>query len=161
MTLYEIDAAMYELIDPETGELRDYEAFAALNMAREAKIENTACWYKDMIGDAEKLGKEIETLRERKRTLEARAARMKEYLSLTLCGEKFTSSRCNISFRKSSSLEVPDPYAAAKWLEENGFDDMVSYSEPTIAKTEVRKLTAQGLDVPGVELKDKISAIIK
>lgn len=40
MTLYEINEAMLALVDPETGELMDYEAFSALNMAREEKLEN-------------------------------------------------------------------------------------------------------------------------
>lgn len=48
MTIYEIDARMAGLIDPETGELLDYEAFASLQMEREAKIENMALWYKDL-----------------------------------------------------------------------------------------------------------------
>ena len=55
MKLYEIDDAMAALIDPDTGELKDYEAFAALNMERERKIEGMVAWYKDMCGDAEKI----------------------------------------------------------------------------------------------------------
>ena len=42
MTIYEIDNRIAELVDPETGELLDYEAFAELQMEREAKIENMA-----------------------------------------------------------------------------------------------------------------------
>lgn len=52
MTLYEIDQAIQGLVDPETGELMDYEAFAALQMDRDAKIENMALWYKDLMADA-------------------------------------------------------------------------------------------------------------
>ena len=38
MTLYEIDQAIQGLVDPETGELMDYEAFAALQMDRDARL---------------------------------------------------------------------------------------------------------------------------
>ena len=36
MTLYEIAQAIQGLLDPETGELMDYEAFAALQRDRDA-----------------------------------------------------------------------------------------------------------------------------
>ena len=38
MTLYEIDSAIQALVDPESGELMDYDAFAALQMEREVKL---------------------------------------------------------------------------------------------------------------------------
>lgn len=161
MTLYEIDAAMSQLIDPDTGELKDYEAFAALNLEREAKIENTACWYKDMVADAEKIKKEIDNLVSRKRTLEARAERLKEYLSKTLGGEKFSSPRCNISYRKSISVNISDAFTVATWLEENGYERFTKYSDPTISKDGVKKLMAEGAQIPCVELTEKTSTIIK
>ena len=52
MKLYEINAALEALVDPETGELMDYDAFEALNLARDEKIEGMALWYKDMVAEA-------------------------------------------------------------------------------------------------------------
>ena len=40
MNLYEIDAAITALVDPETGEVSDFDAFDQLSMARDQKIEN-------------------------------------------------------------------------------------------------------------------------
>ena len=37
MNIYEIDNAMFSLIDEETGEIKDYEAFEELQMQREEK----------------------------------------------------------------------------------------------------------------------------
>lgn len=43
MTIYDIDQNLMALVDPETGELLDVEAFARLQMAREKKLEGMAC----------------------------------------------------------------------------------------------------------------------
>ena len=40
MNLYEIDKAILELVDEETGEIADWDAFEQLQMEREQKIEN-------------------------------------------------------------------------------------------------------------------------
>ena len=77
MTLYEIDQAIQGLVDPETGELMDYEAFAALQMDRDAKIENMALWYKDLMADAKAIKEEADTLNERRKALENKAERLK------------------------------------------------------------------------------------
>ena len=44
MNIYEIDNAMFSLIDEETGEIKDFEAFEELQMQKEEKIENAALW---------------------------------------------------------------------------------------------------------------------
>ncbi len=49
MTLYEIDKAITDLADPETGEITDFEALDNLQMARDQKIENIACYYKNLV----------------------------------------------------------------------------------------------------------------
>ena len=48
MTLYEIDAALAALMDPETGEIADIAAFEQLQMDRQTKIENVALWRKNL-----------------------------------------------------------------------------------------------------------------
>ena len=52
MNLYEIDAAITALVDPETGEVSDFDAFDQLSMARDQKIENMALYYKKLVADA-------------------------------------------------------------------------------------------------------------
>ena len=51
MTLYEIDSRLEALVDPETGEIADFETFEALDMERNRKLENMACWIKNMKAD--------------------------------------------------------------------------------------------------------------
>ena len=50
MNIYEIDNAMFSLIDEETGEIKDFEAFEELQMQKEEKIENAALWHKKING---------------------------------------------------------------------------------------------------------------
>ena len=69
MKLYEINAALEALVDPETGELMDYDAFEALQMARDDKIEGMALWYKDMVAEAKAIKEEADTLTARRKAL--------------------------------------------------------------------------------------------
>ena len=51
-TLFEIDQAILATIDFETGEILDTDALEALQMEREAKLENIALWVKNLMSDA-------------------------------------------------------------------------------------------------------------
>ena len=44
MTIFEIDEAILECVDLETGEIIDAERLDALQMERDKKIENVALW---------------------------------------------------------------------------------------------------------------------
>ena len=141
MTLYEIDQAIQGLVDPETGELMDYEAFAALQMDRDAKID---------------------TLNERRKALENKAERLKSYLSLALDGEKFQTARCSVTFRKTSSIQVSNPEALIRWLEQNGYDaECVKYKEPEVSKTGIGKLIKEGVPVPYASIEQGRSVEVK
>mgnify|MGYP000917782718 FL=1 len=65
MNIYEIDNAMFSLIDEETGEIKGYEAFEELQMQREEKIENVALWYKNLIAESKAIREEEKALAER------------------------------------------------------------------------------------------------
>ena len=47
MTLYEIDNAILDCIDLETGEIIDVDKLNELQLEKETKIENVALWIKD------------------------------------------------------------------------------------------------------------------
>jgi len=65
MRLYEIDQAMLDAIDQETGEIMDIEAFERLAMERDAKIDGMICLYKGMCADAAAIASEAGRLKER------------------------------------------------------------------------------------------------
>lgn len=161
MTLYEIDQKMQSLVDPETGELMDYEAFAALQMDREKKIENMALWVKDLSAEAKAIKEEEDNLRDRRRGMENKAERLKTYLSIALGGEKFQTARCAVSFRKTASVQIDDQDNLVRWLEQNGYDGCLKYKEPEVSKTELGKLMKSGTPVPFAYIKESQSVGVK
>lgn len=161
MTLYEIDKAITDLADPETGEITDFEALDNLQMARDQKIENIACYYKNLVSDAEAIKAEKDALTERQKAAENKAARLKEYLSYALRGEKFSTPKCAVTFRKTTSVNVDNPSAAIEWAEMNGHKECVRYKAPEISKSELGKVLKTGQEVPGAALVEGLSVGVK
>lgn len=157
MTIYEIDNRIAELVDPETGELLDYEAFASLQIERDAKIENMALWYKDLTAEAKAIREEEKALAERRKNAENKAERLKGYLDEALAGESYKTSRVAVSYRKSTALEIKpeDETTVLKELEAIGLDNCIVYQTPKISKTELTKALKAGAVVPGAELVER------
>ena len=108
MTIYEIDQALLSLIDPDTGEISDFDAFAGLQMEREAKVESMALWVKNLNAEADAIKAERDNLYEREKAARNKADRLKKYLAEILQGEKFSSPKVAISYRKSTAVEIAD-----------------------------------------------------
>lgn len=161
MTIYDIDQRILELVDPETGELLDFDAFDELKMERDHKIESMALWVKELTATASAIKAEVDTLMERKKAVESRCESLKRYLAYILQGEKFTTPRCAVSFRKSTSVQVDDTEKLVCWLEQNGYDDCVKYKEPEVSKAEVGRLIKSGMPVPFAHLENKQSVGVK
>lgn len=161
LSIYEIDQAILSLVDPETGEIMDFEAFDQLKMEREEKVENMACWYKNLSAEAAAIRQEELNLAERRRMLERRGERLKNYLGTVLGGEKFQTPRCSVTFRKTTKVEILDAASTAEWCENNGHLDLVTYAAPTVSKTELAKLLKAGTVVAGAELVTGLSVGVK
>ncbi len=163
MNLYEIDRQIQEIIesgvDPETGELTlDPEALDALQMERDAKIENLACYIKNLTADAKAIRVEEQALAERRRSAENKAERLKRYLSDALAGEKFSTSRVAISWRKTSAVQVDE---AAFLADTNNWNLGLYTMEPKISKTAIKEAISKGRVVSGAELVSGMSMSIK
>jgi len=141
MKLYEINQEIESLINPETGEIMDFDAFAELQMERETKIENMALWAKNLTAEAEAIKAEKNALYEREKVAKNRADGLKKYLSEILAGEKFSSPKVAVCFRKSVSVEVDEGFV--EWAKENA-KGFLKYSEPSVDKTEVKAAIAAG-----------------
>lgn len=161
VTLYEIDQQIMSLVDPETGELSDYEAFQALRMEWEKKVEGMALWVKNLSATIKGIKEEIDNLSARKKALDNQKKRLESYISQILDGQKFSTPRCVVSFRNSTSVQVDNAGEAIKWLEQNGFDDCIKYSDPEIRLTEIRELLKDGTPIPGVHLSQKTNVGVK
>lgn len=158
MTIYEIDQAIMGCIDLETGEIIDTEQLDKLQMEREKKLENVACWIKDLKAEAEALKAEKQALAERQKVAENKAESLKKWLAYALQGEKFKTSKCAISFRKSEAVEVTDE-GLNNLMKEH--DELLTYKAPEPNKTAIKQALKDGLNVPGVQLVQNVSTIIK
>ena len=161
MTLYEIDKAITDLADPETGEITDFEALDNLQMARDQKIENIACYYKNLVSDAEAIKAEKEALAERQKVAENKAARLKEYLSYALHGEKFSHAEMRGDVPKDHFRKCGQPFRRHQWAELNGHKECIRYKAPEISKSELGKVLKAGQEVPGAVLVEGISVGVK
>ena len=111
MNLYEIDKAIAELADPETGEINDFEELDALLMERDKKIENVALWVKNLKADADAYKAEKDAFAEREKQAKAKAESLSKWLDKALDGQKFSTTRCAVSFRKAAAVEITDAEA--------------------------------------------------
>lgn len=155
-SLYEIDNDILNCVDEETGEIIDADKLDALNIERDAKIEGVVCWIKDLKAEADALKAEKQALADRQKSAENKAESLKKWLAFALNGQKFSSPKAAVSFRKSQSVEVTDINALAM---EN--DDLIIYQEPKPDKTAIKKAIKDGRTVNGAELVENVNVIIK
>ena len=158
MTIYEIDGAILDCIDLDTGEVVDVDRLTELQMEREKKIENVACWIKELKAEAEAIKTEKQALADRQRVAENKVESLKRWLAYALDGKKFSTARCAVSFRSSESVEVTEEGLEALMKEH---DELLTYKKPEPNKTAIKQAIKDGLSVSGVQLVQNVSAIIK
>lgn len=158
MNLYEIEHAILDCVDVETGEIINIDALNALSMERDAKIENIALWIKNLLSDAEQIKAEMKTMEERKKSAENKAENLKNFLTDYLNGSKFSTSKVAISFRKSKSVDVSD---INKIMSMDDADSYLKYAEPTPDKTAIKQAIKSGKTIPGCSLVEKSNIQIK
>lgn len=158
MKLYEIDNAILECIDMETGEIIDMDKLNDLQLERDTKIEGVACWIKDLKAEAEALKNEKMALAERQRVAENKAESLKKWIAYALQGEKFKTPKCSVSFRKSEAVEVTEE-GLNNLMEEH--KDLLTFKSPEPNKKAIKEALNDGLSVAGVQLVQNTSTIIK
>lgn len=108
-SLYDINArlATYEMeIDPETGEWLNSDELDALKLEKEEKRENIALYIKNIEAEASAIKAEMQNFDDRYKRLMRKAEKLREYLASDLNGEEFKTTRVEIKFRKSESVEI-------------------------------------------------------
>ena len=149
--LREIDKAIIDCVDEETGEIIDFERLDALQMERKKKIESVCLWYRELLGDADKLKAEIEYLTQRKRQLESKAEQLTSWVAFALHNsDSFETPMVRCKWRKSTSVfingEVAKKYMRVKY-------------EPD--KTLIKDALKSGKKVRGASLKENKNLIIE
>lgn len=155
MTIYEIEAEIMDCIDEETGEIIDLDRLNALEMERDRKVGNVACWIKDLKAEAEAIKAEKQALEKRQKAAENKAESLKQWLLFALNGEKFKDSRCSISYRKSEKVVFDDGFCFSSLP--------AQFKKVTVEpkKTEIKDYLKTGETIEGVELVENSSIQIK
>lgn len=162
MRLYEVNAALEELLnqqDPETGELTcDLDQLDALMMERDEKLEGLALYVKNADAEAKAIREEEKALAERRRSLENKAERAKGFLAEQLAGEKFSTPKVAVSYRKSKAVEINE---TAFWPWAVDHTEYVRRKDPEPDKAAISAALKSGQEIPGAELVETLSMSIK
>ena len=157
MTLYEIDKAILDFefeVDEESGEILNASDLDELKMAREDKIEGISLWIKNLEAEKEAVKHEKDNFADREKRLGKKIDSLKGYLTYALDGQKFSTPKVAVSFRKSESVLIKDEYLIP--------DD---YCEFTVTrrpnKTNLKKALKDGKEIMGCELVEKQNIQIK
>lgn len=128
--------------------------FDALQIERGEKLENVALWYKNLQSEAAAYKSEKDVFADKQKRAEAKADSLKKYLDSELHGSKFDTVKVNISYRKSTSVEVVD---------QDSIPEQYLRTVTTVSpdKTEIAKALKVGEIVPGTELKENQNIQIK
>ena len=164
MNIYEINKAIEDIledgfsVDEETGEiLFDESDLNALNAEISEKIENVACYIKNLTADISALKEEERNLNTRRKQKERKIDSLKGYINyaMELSGRKsLESPRCKVSYRKSSSVEVPDINALDK-------DYITKTIEIKPNKVAIKEALKEGKTVEGAEIVERQNLQIK
>lgn len=157
MTLFDIDKAILDFefeIDEETGEILNAEELDALQMAREDKIEGVGLWIKNLEAEAAAVKAEKDNMADRQKRLERKAESLKKYLGYALQGEKFSTPKIALSWRRSESVVITDEAL----LPENCLNVVVT-KRPD--KKVIKDALKAGKEIMGAELVTKNNLQIK
>lgn len=160
-SIYEINQAILDCLDPETGEVLDMEALEQLQMDRVQKAENVACWRKNLMAMIESIKAEEDALKKRREALQRKVDGLDGYLAAHFSGEKIETARVVINWRKSKSVEILDKAEAIDYLMHIAHDDLLKYKEPDIDKKAAKALLETGVTIPGITLSERVNLQIK
>ena len=131
MNLYQINSLIENFefkYDEDTGVVLNMDELDQLNISKNEKIENITLFIKNLKADVKAIDDEIKALESRKKAKNNKIDNLSSYLLMALNGAKFETSKCKISFRKSTQVVIDD---------EIGFIDMFGKTE--MVKEEVKK----------------------
>lgn len=153
MKLYEIEQALEAMIDDETGEIDDLDAFEALEMEREKKIEGILLAIKNLKADAEAIKAEKLALADRQKRAENKAESLTRFIQEYLNGEKFKTAKVAVNYRRVAVVDVVDVYKLPP--------EFLKVREPEADKQAIKGALRMGATIEGAELGEKISMSIK
>ncbi len=158
MNLYEISKELESLVDQETGEILEFEQFDQLSMQRDEKLENIACWIKNLRAEETALKAEEKSLGERRKRTSAKADSLEKYLDTFLGGQAFKTAKVACTYRKSKQTQVDELFV--EWAKEHAAT-LLKFKEPEPDKTAIKNAISDGVAIEHAEIVEVSSLQIK
>lgn len=144
MRMFEINEAILDCIDMETGEIIKPEELENLQLERHEKLRGIAFAYLQATLDAKQAEQLERAYADKKKTLKATAQRLKDFLASELNGAKMKEPEFTVSYRKSESVDVQDVKAVP--------DEYLIPQEPKVDKAGLKAILKSGGVINGVSL---------
>ena len=143
-------------VDTETGEIIDTAAIEQLEMDRDTKIRNIACWIRNLDADENALAEQIKIFTARKNAAKNKKESLKSYLAAFLNGNKWENNEVKISWCKSETLEVDEGKNIYDFPEQ-----YLRYKLPELNKAQMKADIKAGAMIEGVHIETKNNIQIK
>lgn len=157
MTIFQIDEAMMSLIDMETGEITDIEAFEALEQDMEQKKRNYICFYKNLAAECTALRDAEKELADRRHKKEKTMENLLNLLDYHQQGAKWECTEGVIKYTKSTATEQTDEQAFLEWDGKWNFGD----TEFKADKKAIKEAIKSGTEIPGWTVTERQNISIK
>ena len=143
--------------DPETGEVFNEEAYTTLCESDETMAENLALEIKNCKAVTKALKEEIALLQSKMEASENKKKQVTELLRFVLKGEKLKTPLVTVYYKSTKSVEAADV----------DFDKLAEINSDFVRirkdynKTEIKKAIEAGQQVPGCQIVEKQSLIVR
>ena len=155
-TLFELNKAIadFELEVNEDGEVLNIDELDALELEKKEKLENIGLWIRNLEAEKDAVSNQKKIFADREARLGKNIDSLKGYLTYALDGQKFSTDKVSVSFRKSESVHITD---------EHLIDD--KYMNVSVVKKPDKKVIKDtlkaGEEVKGAELIVKQNISVK
>lgn len=153
MTLYEIDEAIMDCVDAETGEVIDIKKLENLGIERDKKVEGIALAVKNYAAEAKAIKEEEDKLAKRRKACENAASRCKDYLVYALGGDKFKTAKICVTYRNNETTVIDNIQKLPA--------EYIKTPAPQADKTAIKRAIKAGEKITGAHLEQTRSVIIK
>lgn len=151
--LYEINAAIEECIDTETGEIIAPERLEALKMDRHEKLRNIALLHLNASAEEKACGEQKKKFAAREKAAKATKEWTRATLVRELNGKKMKEAEFTVSYRKSESVEITN---------ESAVPDEFRIPQPDkIDKVALKAALKSGASIDGAQIVEKNNIQIK
>ena len=167
MKLYDINENILKLVymyeNEEIDEKTYQDTIDNLSIAQNDKIDNIACYIKQLLAEEKALKEEIDNLTKRRKAKQRTIENLKDYISDSMKinkMDKLETTRNIIKFRNNAvKVNIKDEEKFLLWAMEN-HDELLNYKKPDINKTVLKEYLKDN-EIQGVSLIREKSLQIK